>query len=130
MDKIKITFPDGNIKEFNKNISLSEIASSISPSLRKKSVAGFVNESLYDLKRPIEEDSTIRLITKDDEIAWEILNHSCAHLLAHVKRLYPQAMFWVGPVVSEGFYYDIDLGDESLKEADLLKIEKEKKKYY
>lgn len=128
MDKIKITFPDGNVKEYEKNISLGEIAVSISPSLRKKSIAGYVNDILYDINRPIEEDSKIKIITKDDEEAWEILNHSSAHLLAHaVKRLYPNALFWVGPVVREGFYYDIDLGDESLKESDLLKLEKEMK---
>ena len=58
-----------------------------------------------------------------------ILNHSCAHLLAHaVKHLYPNAMFWVGPVIDDGFYYDIDLGDEVIKEEDLPKIEKEMKK--
>lgn len=57
------------------------------------------------------------------------LNHSCAHMMAQaVKRLYPQAKFWVGPVISEGFYYDIDLGDEVIKEEDLAKIEKEMKK--
>ena len=58
-----------------------------------------------------------------------ILNHSCAHLLAHaVKHLYPNAKFWVGPVIEDGFYYDIDLGDEVIKEEDLPKIEKEMKK--
>ena len=58
-----------------------------------------------------------------------VLNHSCAHLLAQaVKHLYPNAMFWVGPVIEEGFYYDIDLGDEVVKEEDLAKLEKEMKK--
>ena len=58
-----------------------------------------------------------------------ILNHSCAHLLAHaVKNLYPNAMFWVGPVIDDGFYYDIDLGDEVVREEDLANIEKEMKK--
>ena len=61
--------------------------------------------------------------------ALSVLNHSCAHMMAQaVKRLYPQAKFWVGPVVSEGFYYDIDLGDEVIKDEDLPKIEKEMKK--
>ena len=58
-----------------------------------------------------------------------VLNHSCAHLLAHaVKHLYPKALFWVGPVIEEGFYYDIDLGDDVIREEDLEKIEKEMKK--
>ncbi len=125
---IKITFPDGNIKEFNNLVTLSEIALSISPSLRKKSLAGYVNGVLYDINRPIGNDSEIKLITVDDKEAYEILNHSTAHLLAHaVKRLYPKALFWVGPVVEEGFYYDIDLGEDSLNEEDLLKIENEMK---
>src|SRR5690554_6034410 len=129
MENIKITFPDGSIKEFKKNITLADISGSISTSLRKKSIAGYVNDTLYDINREIINDSKIKIITKDDEEAWEILNHSSAHLLAHaIKRLYPKALFWVGPVISEGFYYDIDLGDESLKETDLIKIEKEMKK--
>ena len=65
---------------------------------------------------------------KEDE-KLNILNHSCAHLLAHaVKHLYPNAKFWVGPVIEDGFYYDIDLGDETLQDGDLEKIEKEMKK--
>ncbi|HEY8365185.1 MAG TPA: threonine--tRNA ligase [Haloplasmataceae bacterium] len=124
MKQIKITFPDGNIKEYNQDITLAEIAQSISPSLRKRSIAGIVNEELYDLNRKITQDAHIKLITDSDEQAWEILNHSSAHLLAHaVKRLYPKALFWVGPVVREGFYYDIDLGDEVISESDLEKIE-------
>ena len=66
-------------------------------------------------------------IKQDEKLS--VLNHSCAHLMAQaVKHLYPQAKFWVGPVISEGFYYDIDLGDEVIKEEDLAKIEKEMKK--
>lgn len=122
---INITFPDGSVKEYPQGTTLASIASAISPSLRKKSVAGYVNDVLVDLNRPIESDASIRLITTDDKEAWEVLNHSSAHLLAHaVKRLYPQALFWVGPVVEEGFYYDIDLGDASLSEDDLEEIEK------
>ncbi|NLG82506.1 MAG: threonine--tRNA ligase [Bacilli bacterium] len=122
---IKITFPDGSVKEYPQGTTLANIASAISPSLRKKSVAGVVNDELVDLNRPIESDATIRLVTTDDKEAWEVLNHSTAHLLAHaVKRLYPHALFWVGPVVEEGFYYDIDLGADSLSEEDLVDIEK------
>ncbi len=129
MEKIKISFPDGLVKEYDKFTTLSDIAQSISPSLRKKSVAGYVNDVLYDINRKLVNDSFIKLITVDDEEAFEILNHSTAHLLAHaVKRLYPEALFWVGPVVEEGFYYDIDLGGVSITENDLLIIEREMQK--
>ena len=121
---VKITFPDGAVKEFEKGISIEGIAGSISSGLRKQSVAGYVNNELYDLNRPILEDSTINIITKKDKAAFDVLNHSAAHLMAQaVKRLYPNALFGVGPNIREGFYYDIDAG-EQLKEEDLLKIEK------
>lgn len=121
---IKIIFPDGNSKEFEQGISIEGIAGSISSGLRKSSVAGYVNGVLYDLNRPILEDAEIRIITKKDKEAFEVLNHSAAHLLAQaVKRLYPNAKFGVGPAIREGFYYDIDTG-EPIKEEDLVKIEK------
>jgi threonyl-tRNA synthetase len=121
---IKITFPDGSIKEFEKGVSIEEIAGSISSGLRKQSVAGYVDGELYDLNRPILKDGTIKIITKKDQEAFSVLNHSAAHLLAQaVKRLYPNAKFGVGPDIREGFYYDIDAG-EVIKEEDLVKIEK------
>jgi threonyl-tRNA synthetase len=121
---INIIFPDGSKKEFEQGISIEEIAGSISSSLKKISVAGIVNGEVYDLNRPILEDAEIRIITKKDKDAFEVLNHSAAHLLAQaVKRLYPNAKFGVGPAIREGFYYDIDAG-EVLKEEDLAKIEK------
>ncbi len=121
---ISITFPDGSKKEFEKGITPELIAKSISKSLQKKSVAAFVNGDLYDLNRPILDDASIQLITKQDKKAFEILNHSAAHLLAQaVKRLYPSAKFGVGPAISEGFYYDIDAG-VVIKEEDLARIEK------
>ncbi len=121
---INITFPDGSVKEFDEGISIEQIAGSISSGLRKSSVAGYVNSELYDLNRPILKDAEIRIITKKDRDAFEVLNHSAAHLLAQaVKRLYPDAKFGVGPAIREGFYYDIDAGVQ-LKEEDLAKIEK------
>ena len=121
---IKITFPDGTIKEFEKGISIEGIAGSISSGLRKQSVAGYIDGELYDLNRPILNDGTIKIITKKDQEAFSVLNHSAAHLLAQaVKRLYPNAKFGVGPDIREGFYYDIDAG-EVIKEEDLIKIEK------
>lgn len=125
MQSIHITFPDGNQKVFDAGVSLSDIAQSISPGLRKKALAGKVNDELYDLKRPILQDASIELITPEHKEAFSILNHSTAHLMAHaIKRLYPQAKFGVGPDIEEGFYYDIDLGEEKLTESDLPQIEK------
>ncbi len=125
---MKITFIDGSFKEFENGKNAYEIASSISSSLAKKSIFALVNDLPYDLNRPIEEDSKLELKFKED--AFEVLNHSCAHLLAAaVKRLYPKAMFGVGPAIEEGFYYDINPGDDiKFTEEDLVKIEKEMKK--
>lgn len=122
---IEITFPDGNKKSYEKGVTPEEIAGSIASGLKKKSVAAFVNDELYDLNRPIEEDAKVELITKDNEKALEVLNHSTAHLLAQaVKRLYPDARFGVGPAIDEGFYYDIAT-KHTIKEEDLPKIEQE-----
>ena len=122
---IKITFPDGSVKEFQKGITALEVANSISVSLVKKCLAAKLNGELKDLKAPIEEDASIELITGDVKGIEPLLNHSCAHMLAQaVKELYPNAMFGVGPAIDEGFYYDIDLGDVKLTEEDLIKIEK------
>ena len=122
-----ITFLDGSKKEFEKGVSSLEIANSISSSLAKKSVYALVNGEAYDLSRPVLEDSTLELKMKEDAI--DVLNHSCAHLLATaIKRLYPKAMFGVGPSIEEGFYYDVNPGaDVKFTEADLPKIEKEMK---
>jgi len=120
---IKITFPDGSVKDYEKGITIEGIAGDISSSLKKKSVAGYVNGDLYDLNRPIEEDASVEIITKNDQKAFEVLNHSAAHLLAQaVKRLYPDAKFGVGPAIREGFYYDIDT-EKTIREEDLPKIE-------
>jgi threonyl-tRNA synthetase len=121
---IQITFPDGSVKPFENGVSIEDIAGSISSGLKKQSVAGYVNGELYDLNRPIEEDAEINIITRKDQEAFEVLNHSAAHLLAQaVKRLYPKATFGVGPAIREGFYYDIDAG-ETIREEDLPAIEK------
>lgn len=122
---INITFKDGNKKTFEKGISIEQIAGSIGSSLKKNSVAGFVNDALYDLNRPIYEDATVEIITKDDKKALEVLNHSTAHLMAQaVKRIYKDARFGVGPAIKDGFYYDIATS-ETIKQEDLPKIENE-----
>ncbi|MFV0246355.1 MAG: threonine--tRNA ligase [Mycoplasmatales bacterium] len=124
---IKITFPDGNIKEYDKGITLLEIAKGISPSLAKKCVAGKINDKLSSLIEPINEDVSIVLITQDDEEAIDILNHSTSHLLAHaVSRIYKDVKLGVGPSIENGFYHDFDL-DDKISEFDLEKIEKEMK---
>ncbi|MGE7905178.1 threonine--tRNA ligase [Peribacillus sp. NPDC094092] len=125
---LKISFPDGAVKEFAKGTTTEDIAASISPGLRKKSIAGKFNGELYDLKRPIEQDGTIEIVTQDAADALEILRHSTAHLMAQaIKRLYKNAKFGVGPVIEGGFYYDMDM-EESLTPEDLPLIEKEMKK--
>ena len=122
---IEITFPDGNTKSYEPGITPEEVAGSLAPALKKKTVAAYVNEELYDLNRPIEEDASINLVTKDNEEALEVLRHSAAHLLAQaVKRLYPDASFGVGPAIKDGFYYDIAT-EHIIKEEDLPKIEDE-----
>ena len=122
---IKITFPDNSVKEFENGVTPLNIASGISSSLAKKCVIAKVNGALHDMATPIEVDATIELLNIESKELQDVLNHSCAHLLAHaIKKLYPHAMFGVGPAIDEGFYYDLDLGDVKLTDEDLVKIEK------
>lgn len=121
---IELIFLDGQKKSFAKGTTPEDVAKSISPHLAKKSYAAYLNDELYDYNRPLEASGTFRLITEEDDEAFAILNHSTAHLLAQaVKKLYPQAMFGVGPATEEGFYYDIAL-DHSITEAELANVEK------
>lgn len=125
---IEIKFPDGSVKEFVNGVTLEEIAGSISSSLKKKAVAGKVNDGLYDLRRNIEENAEVKIITIDSNEGVEIAKHSAAHILAQaVKRLYGDINLGVGPVIENGFYYDMDL-PSSVNIEDLRKIEKEMKK--
>lgn len=125
---IEIKFPDGSVKEFVNGVTLEEIAGSISSSLKKKAVAGKVNDGLYDLRRKIEENAEVEIITIDSNEGVEIARHSAAHILAQaVKRLYGDINLGVGPVIENGFYYDMDL-PSSVNVEDLRKIEKEMKK--
>ncbi|HLR38806.1 MAG TPA: threonine--tRNA ligase [Jeotgalicoccus sp.] len=126
--KVQVKFPDGNVKEFDSGITAEEIAGSISPGLKKASVAARVNGEMYDLTRPIVEDADIELFTDKSEAALEVMRHSTAHLMAQaLKRLYGDVKFGVGPVIEEGFYYDFDM-DERISAEDLPKIEKEMKR--
>src|SRR3954447_24436487 len=124
-DMVKIAFPDGAVKEFPKGTTTEDIAGSISSGLKKKALAGKLNGTMYDLKRPIEMDGMIEIITQDQPEALEILRHSSAHLMAQaIKRLYKDVKLGVGPVIEGGFYYDIDM-EKSLTPEDLPAIEKE-----
>ncbi|EST10398.1 threonine--tRNA ligase [Sporolactobacillus laevolacticus] len=128
MSSVSLTFPDGSVREFPKGVTSEQVAESISSSLKKKSVAGKVNGDLYDLTRPIEEDSAIEIVTQDSEDGLEIMRHSSAHLLAQaLRRIYPDVKLGIGPVIKNGFYYDVDM-EHSLSKEDFPKIEKEMKK--
>ncbi|QWU47152.1 MULTISPECIES: threonine--tRNA ligase [Bacillus] len=129
-DVVKITFPDGAVKEFPKGVTTEEIAASISPGLKKKAVAGKLNNEMIDLVTPIEEDGAVSIITLDSEDGLYILRHSTAHLLAQaLKRLYKDVKLelGIGPVIENGFYYDIDM-EEAITVEDFKKIEKEMQK--
>ncbi|MBB3867703.1 threonine--tRNA ligase [Parageobacillus toebii NBRC 107807] len=127
-EMIRITFPDGAVKEFPKGTTTEQIAASISPGLKKKAIAGKLNDRFIDLRTPIQEDGSISIITQDMPEALDILRHSTAHLMAQaIKRLYKNVKLGVGPVIENGFYYDIDM-EESLTPEDLPKIEQEMRK--
>jgi len=122
---IKITFPDGTVKEFEAGVSGIEIAKSISSRLAKEVLSISVNEQLYDLTRPITEDASIKLHTWNDEEGKHAFWHSSAHLMAEaLEALYPGVKFGIGPAIEMGFYYDVDLGNgTALTDKDLPKIE-------
>ena len=123
--RIEIRFPDGNMKCFSQGVTLGDIAESISTSLRKRAVAGKVNEQLRDLSQSIMEDASISIITKESEEGLNILRHTTAHVMGQaVKRLYDKAKLGIGPVIENGYYYDFDLSS-SLTPNDLIAIEKE-----
>ncbi|MFN4007465.1 MAG: threonine--tRNA ligase [Chitinophagaceae bacterium] len=122
---IKITFPDGAIREYEAGVSALEIAKSISEGLARKVLAAKVNNEVWDATRTITTDATLNLLTWEDADGKSTFWHSSAHLMAEaVEALYPGVKFWVGPAIDRGFYYDMDLGDRKLSEADLEAIEK------
>ncbi len=123
---MKITFPDGNSKEFKKGATGLEIAKAIGERLAQAALAIEVNGKLQNLSVPVEKDAKIRIITFKDPEGVEIFRHSSAHLLAHaVVELFPEAKITIGPVVEEGFYYDID--HPPFKQEDLERIEQKMK---
>lgn len=105
---LKITLPDGSQREFEGPVTVMQVAQSIGPGLAKNTVAGKVNGRLVDACDLIEQDAQLQIITPKDQEGVEIIRHSCAHLVGHaVKQLYPTAKMVIGPVINEGFYYDI-----------------------
>jgi len=121
---IKISFPDGAVREYAKGSSAMDIARSISEGLARKVLAATVNGAVWDASRPLEADASLRLLTWDDAEGRSTFWHSSAHLMAEaVESLFPGVKFWVGPAVDRGFYYDMDLGGRNMTEEDLRKLE-------
>ena len=122
---IKITFPDGSVREYNEGVTGLQIAESISSRLAQDVLACSVNGETMDLSRPINEDASIMLHKWDDEQGKHAFWHTSAHLLAEaLQELYPGIQFGIGPAIENGFYYDVDPGETTIKEGDLAAIEK------
>ena len=122
---INITFPDGSVKQFESGVTPLQIAESLSSQLARDILAASVNDQEWDITRPINEDATIRLYKWDDPEGKHAFWHSSAHLLAEaLQELYPGVKFGIGPAIENGFYYDIDPGENVLTAADFPKIEK------
>ena len=120
----QITLPDKSTRDFNSSLTIEELAADIGPGLAKATVAGRINGKLVDASEVITEDSEVEIITAKDAEGLEIVRHSCAHLLAHaLKQLYPEIKLAIGPVIDNGFYYDVLL-QTPLSEDDLDAIEK------
>ncbi len=121
---IKITLPDSSIREYPKGTTSMQIALSISEGLARNVLAAKVSNEVVDANKPINQDSTVSLLTWNDDEGKNTLWHSSAHLLAEaLEALYPNVKFWVGPPLENGFYYDVDLNGEILTPADFEKIE-------
>jgi threonyl-tRNA synthetase len=122
---IKITLPDGSVKEYEKGTTSIEVAKSISEGLARKVLASEINGQVWDATRPINDDASLKLLTWDDANAKSTFWHSTAHLMAEaVESMFPGVKFWVGPPIEKGFYYDMDLGDSKMTEEDLAQLEK------
>ncbi len=119
-----ITLPDGSQREFDKPVSVFEIATDIGPGLAKATIAGVVNGERVDAHDTIESDAEVSILTSKDDDGLEIIRHSCAHLLGHaIKQLWPDVKMAIGPTIDNGFYYDVDL-DHKLTEEDMAALEK------
>jgi len=122
---INITFPDGNIRQYESGVTAIDIAKSISEGLARNVLSAEVNGQVWDATRPISTDATVRLFTWNDTAGKATMWHSSAHLMAEaIEQLYPGVKFGIGPDIENGFYYDIDTGERLLTESDLADIEK------
>ena len=121
---IKITFPDNSVKEYAEGTTAMQIAESISSRLAQEVLAASVNGEIWDLTRPINQDAAIKLFKWEDEEGKHAFWHSSAHLMAEaLQELYPGIKFGIGPAIENGFYYDVDLGEATIKEGDFPAIE-------
>lgn len=122
---INISFPDGAVRQYESGVSAMDIAKSISEGLARKVLVAGVNDEVWDLSRPITQDSSLKLFTWNDAEGKNTFWHSSAHLMAEaIEAKFPGVKFWVGPPLEHGFYYDIDLGDNKITEEDLAELEK------
>jgi len=120
---IKITLPDNSTKSFEKPISIEDLAKSIGPGLAKATIAGKIDGNLIDAVDLLEKDCAVEIIRDQDQEGIEIIRHSCAHLFGHaLKQLFPEAKMAIGPIIENGFYYDVDL-EHSLTQEDLDSLE-------
>ena len=122
---IKITLPDQSVREFEGEVTPLDVAKSISEGLARNTISAVVNGTQVEITTPITTDSTVQLLTWNDDLGKKAFWHSSAHLLAQaILEFYPNAKLTIGPAIENGFYYDVDFGDESLSEKDFEKIEK------
>jgi len=122
--KIKLTFPDGSVREYDAGVTGNDIARSISAGLHRDALAIEVNGEVWDMSRKIDADSSVRILKWQDAGGKFAYWHSSAHLMAEaVESLFPGTKFGIGPPIDHGFYYDIDMGDHTLSPEDLVKIE-------
>ncbi len=125
MEIINVSLPDGSVKQYPVGHTALQIAESISHSLAKRVLSALVDNEIWDATRPISKDCKLKLLTWEDDEGKATLWHSSAHLMAEaIEHLYPGVRFWVGPPVENGFYYDIDTGEEKITLNDLEVIEK------
>src|SRR5689334_24240746 len=121
---IKISLPDGSVREYPAGVKGSEIASSISEGLARVALGIEVNGEVWDLSRPIQSDASIKILTWNDKQGKTTFWHSSAHILAEaLEALYPGVKFGIGPPIENGFYYDVDLGDRPFGEEELAAVE-------
>jgi len=122
---LKITLPDGSIREYEGAVTPLQVAQSISDGLARNTISAVVNGKQTEVETPITEDSTVQLLTWNDDMGKKAFWHSSAHLLAQaIMEFYPEAKLTIGPAIANGFYYDVDFGGEPLSEKDFEKLEK------